>query len=52
MKDSLEKIRSGLYFCVGIVGEVISRILESDNEMTVGRVWMTNKEGVEERGKS
>ena len=49
LKSSLEKLGSGLCIRVGMVGEVVRRILESgENEMKVSTVWMTGEEGVEE----
>ena len=48
LKGNLEKIGNGLCIRVGMVGEVISKFLELENEITVGGVWMTGEEGVEE----
>ena len=48
LKESLEKLGSGLCIRVGMVNEVISRLLE-ESGLKVGGVWMTGEEGVEER---
>jgi deoxyribodipyrimidine photo-lyase len=48
VKQSLEKLGSGLCIRVGLVGEVISRMLEAESELKVGAVWMTGEEGYEE----
>jgi deoxyribodipyrimidine photo-lyase len=49
LKGSLEKLGSGLCVRVGMVGEVVKKILEAEgSEMKVGGVWMTGEEGVEE----
>ncbi|KAG0651604.1 cryptochrome [Hyphodiscus hymeniophilus] len=45
LKESLEKLGSGLCIRVGMVGEVISQILEAGN---INAVWLTGEEGVEE----
>ena len=50
LKGGLEKIGSGLCIRVGMVNEVVRRMMESEgNEMKVGGVWMVGEEGVEER---
>ena len=49
LKASLEKLGSGLCIRVGMVGEVVKKILEAEqSEMKVGAVWMTGEEGAEE----
>jgi len=43
-------IGGGSCICVGMIGEVISRLLESeDGELKAGAVWMTGEEGDEEK---
>ena len=45
LKESLERLESGLCVRVGMVGQVISKLLESED---VRELWMTAEEGVEE----
>jgi deoxyribodipyrimidine photo-lyase len=54
LKESLEGVGSGLEIRVGMIGEVINKILEgvakeSKGEMTVSGLWMAGEEGVEEK---
>jgi deoxyribodipyrimidine photo-lyase len=48
LKESLEKLGSGLCIRVGMVGETIAGILEAESELKIGGVWMNGEEGVEE----
>jgi deoxyribodipyrimidine photo-lyase len=49
LKTGLEKVGSVLCIRVGMLGEVVKKILESDEgQMKVSAVWMTEEEGVEE----
>jgi deoxyribodipyrimidine photo-lyase len=48
LKESLEKLGSGLCIRVGMLSEVINGFLAADSELKVGGVWMTSEEGVEE----
>lgn len=50
LKESLEKLGSGLCIRVGMVGEVISKLLAAESELNIRGVWMTGEEGVEEIG--
>lgn len=51
LKGSLESIGSGLLLRVGKPSDVIGELIEgfSQQEESVGGVWMTSEEGVEER---
>lgn len=52
LKNGLEKIGSGLSIRVGMVDEVVQRLIEGfeqTNESKVSAVWMTSEEGVEEK---
>lgn len=52
LKESLRGVGSDLEIRVGMVGEVVSKLIDGFNESdesTVGAVWMTSEEGVEER---
>jgi deoxyribodipyrimidine photo-lyase len=48
LKENLEKLGSGLSIRVGMVGEVINRMLTPESGLKVGGVWMTGEEGDEE----
>jgi deoxyribodipyrimidine photo-lyase len=48
LKESLEKVDSGLCIRVGLIPQVISTILAETKGMKVGAVWMFQEEGVEE----
>ncbi|KAF8864683.1 cryptochrome [Acephala macrosclerotiorum] len=47
LKNSLEKVDSGLCIRVGMPGEVVNDIL-TKSDLKVGAVWMVAEEGVEE----
>ena len=51
LKQSLEKVGSGLEVRVGMVGQVIEDLLEGFKRRSVDvhGVWMTSEEGVEEK---
>lgn len=51
LKESLEKVDSGLLVRAGKPSDVIQSLIEGLNEkgQHVGAVWMTSEEGVEER---
>lgn len=51
LKQSLESVGSGLVIRVGLVADVVKGLLDGfgGREDTVGAVWMTGEEGVEER---
>ncbi len=54
LKETLEEVGSGLEIRVGMVGEVIRNMLDGfakgkGSRMTVGAVWMTEEEGMEEK---
>lgn len=51
LKQSLEKVGSGLEIRVGILGQVVEDLLEAflQKEVPVHGVWMTSEEGVEEK---
>lgn len=55
LKQNLEKVGSGLEIRVGMVGDVISNMLdnfqkgEGKERTKIGAVWMTSEEGVEEK---
>jgi deoxyribodipyrimidine photo-lyase len=54
LKEALEGVGSGLEIRVGMVGEVVNKLVEAfakgeDGKMKVGAVWMTSEEGMEEK---
>lgn len=51
LKQSLESVGSGLVVRVGLVADVVKALLDGfkEREDSVGAVWMTGEEGVEER---
>ena len=51
LRNSLEKIGSGLEIRVGMLGQVLKDILEvfRTQDTEVSEVWMTDEEGVEEK---
>jgi deoxyribodipyrimidine photo-lyase len=54
LKQNLEEVGSGLEIRVGMIGEVITKLLEKLAEkdadgMVLSGVWMTSEEGVEEK---
>lgn len=52
MKTSFEKVGSELCVRVGMLDEVVNLLIEGiskDDGSTVGAVWMTSDEGVEEK---
>ena len=54
LKETLEGARSGLEIRVGMLGEVIDKMLEGfavekDKGVSIGGVWMANEEGGEEK---
>lgn len=53
LKEKLEEVGSGLEIRVGMVGEVIRKMLEGtakeEGETKIGGVWMTEEEGWEEK---
>lgn len=49
VKEGLEKVGSGLCIRAGMVGDVIKNMLEESKEGSIGAVWMTGEEGVEEK---
>jgi deoxyribodipyrimidine photo-lyase len=53
LKEKLEEVGSGLEIRVGMIGEVIRKMLEGvakeEGETKIGGVWMTAEEGGEEK---
>lgn len=49
LKKNLEAVGSGLEIRVGMMGEVVEKLLQEWREGDVHGVWMTGEEGVEEK---